>query len=156
MEWKNDILSFSGFDYGVASKKQKKLTAEVHEQQSETKLFEDLDETELVDEPRKIETTRATESKEKCEFDPMAERKIENFYFRNVEQAERKLKMLSNLKSKMSVSPAGEEIFVTKFYLKPKNHENPWKDGTLQEKEVPTVDTGKNQQKHKRGMCILS
>ncbi|UMM19619.1 hypothetical protein L5515_015132 [Caenorhabditis briggsae] len=111
MEWKNDILSFSGFDYGVASKKQKKLTAEVHEQQSETKLFEDLDETELVDEPQKIETTREPASKSKYKFDPMTERKIENFYFRNVEQAERKLKMLSNLKSKMSVSPAGEEIF---------------------------------------------
>lgn len=99
----------------------------------------------------------------------MTERKIENFYFRNVEQAEKKskktvlldittilsfisVKHLTTLKSKWSEPwQTGEEI-VAKVYLKPKNHENPWKDGTFQEKEA--VEMQKNGKKH--GRCIIS
>ncbi|KAF1765733.1 hypothetical protein GCK72_005686 [Caenorhabditis remanei] len=161
MEWKNDILSFSGFDYGVS--KRTKLIKESYcdyNQQSELKKsssIEELKEYELDTQVR--QTLEKTDEDggnkyqpEECEFDSMTERKIENLYFQNVEQAERKMKKLTILKSKWSEPwQVGDEI-VAKTYLKPKNHANPWKDGTILEKEA--AETLKNRQK--RGMCTIS
>uniref|UniRef100_A0A1I7T7H8 DUF5641 domain-containing protein n=1 Tax=Caenorhabditis tropicalis TaxID=1561998 RepID=A0A1I7T7H8_9PELO len=82
----------------------------------------------------------------------MAERKIEKTYFHNIEQAERKLKKLTLLKSKWAEPwQEGEEILAEEW-LKPRSHENPWKDGKIQGRG--TIEIEKNN-KH-RGSCVIS
>lgn len=91
------------------------------------------------------------------ELDPMSERKIENLYFRNAEQAERKsnlrffikidfffvVKLMTQIKVKLSAPrKTGDEI-KSKIFLKPIIHENPWKTGITTEKKENTEKSKK-------------
>ncbi|CAL2032755.1 unnamed protein product [Caenorhabditis brenneri] len=159
MEWKNDILSFSGFEYGV-SRQQKQSEELKYEQNtiSEPKdsLLEDNVELKGSANQKHQEEAKETEriifDNEKCEFDAMAERKIENTYFRNIEQVEKKMKKLTALKSKWSEPwQTGDEI-LTKTYLRPRSYDNPWKDGTMEEKNT----FGTQKQSKTNGKCMIS
>ncbi|CAI2342215.1 unnamed protein product [Caenorhabditis sp. 36 PRJEB53466] len=99
MEWKNDILSFSGFDYGVS--KRKESTADALNENKRTDDNKESDSHEEVEPNQLCETVLdEDEIMKDFEFNPMSERKIENLYFRNIEQAEKKMKKMVMLKKK--------------------------------------------------------
>uniref|UniRef100_A0A8R1ILR9 Uncharacterized protein n=1 Tax=Caenorhabditis japonica TaxID=281687 RepID=A0A8R1ILR9_CAEJA len=147
MEWKNDILSFSGFNYGVSTRKQVDNTASKVKDDKPRGIEEEIERT-------KAKNTRE-EKKENVlkdfEFEPMNERKIENTYFQNIEQAEKKMNKLTKLKSKWAELGKDGDSITSKMYLKPLSHKNPWKDREFQQKEL-----NQNSNANENGKCIIS
>ncbi|CAI5437676.1 unnamed protein product [Caenorhabditis angaria] len=125
MEWRNDVLSFSGFDYGVALKNnenkfdQLSEIQEISEDEISRKsenverdkylrttyissLSDEIAESTAIEPNLSIEENAKKEkaNTKRLDFEAINERAVENLYFRNVEQAEKKLTMISQMRNK--------------------------------------------------------